>query len=55
MISHGPCTLTPCVNIAGFPDSNISSNSSFVVVRPAAKIIRSFSKYSGTCLNQTHS
>ena len=29
--------LTPCVNIAGFPDSNISSNSSFVVVRPAVK------------------
>ena len=29
--------LTPCVKMAGFPDSNISSNSSLVVVRPATE------------------
>lgn len=27
--------FTPCVNTAGFPCSNISSSSSFVVVLPA--------------------
>ena len=29
--------LTPCVKMAESPDSNMSSNSSFVVLRPAAK------------------
>lgn len=32
---HSQAAPTPCVNIAGFPDSNISSNSSLVVVLPA--------------------
>jgi len=30
-----PWTHTPCVKIAGFPDSNISSSSVSLVVRPA--------------------
>lgn len=31
--------FTPCVKTAGFPCSNMSSNSSLVVLRPAASVI----------------